>query len=97
NTAVDTLALNTNTTGGNNIALGFGAGSNLTAGNNNIDVGNGGVAGESNTIRIGTQGTQTKTFVAGISGTGVSGTAVKINSSGRLGVTPSSQRFKDAI
>ena len=35
---------------------------------NNIDIGNRGVAGESNTIRIGTAGTQTTTFIAGISG-----------------------------
>jgi hypothetical protein len=77
--------------------LGSGAGSNLTAGSNNIDIGNAGVAGEGRTIRIGTQGTQTKTFVAGIFGTGVSGSAVKVNSSGQLGVAPSSARFKETI
>ena len=42
------------------------AGGNLTTGNNNIDIGNGGVAGESGQIRIGTNGTHTNTFVAGI-------------------------------
>ena len=42
-----------NTTGNNNIALGDNAGINLTTGSNNIDIGNNGVAGESNTIRIG--------------------------------------------
>src|SRR4029077_10468678 len=53
--------------------------------------------GEGRTIRIGTQGTQTRTFVAGISTTGVSGSAVKVNSSGQLGVAPSSARFKQQI
>src|SRR5262249_43357563 len=36
-------------------------------------------------------------FIAGISGATVTGTAVVVNSSGQLGVAPSSQRFKDAI
>ena len=49
-------------TGSSNIALGYFAGTNLTTGDNNIDIGNFGVAGESNTIRIGTQGTQTRTL-----------------------------------
>jgi trimeric autotransporter adhesin len=70
---------------------------NLTTGNNNIEIGNLGVAAEANTIHIGTQGTQTRAFIAGISGTGVSGMAVKINSSGQLGVAPSSARFKQDI
>jgi Chaperone of endosialidase len=113
NTAMGRLALGGNTTGGSNTALGVGslancngngntalgtsAGANLTIGDNNIDIGNQGVAGESNTIRIGTQGTQTKAFIAGISGTVVSGTPVKINRSGQLGVEPSSERFKQNI
>jgi Chaperone of endosialidase len=37
------------------------------------------------------------TFIAGISGAPVSGVAVKINSSGQVGVPPSSERFKDEI
>src|SRR5207247_5006425 len=85
------------TTGHSNIALGTRAGINLTTGNNNIDVGNQGVAAESNTIRIGNGGTQKKTFVAGISTTGVMGSAVKISSNGQLGVAPSSARFKQEI
>src|SRR6266545_1621540 len=68
NTASGNQALFSNTTGNNNIAVGFQAGLNLTTGNNNIDVGNAGVAGESRRIRIGTAGTQTKTFIAGIRG-----------------------------
>src|SRR5439155_12636774 len=51
----------------------------------------------SNTIRIGTQGTQTKTFIAGISGGGVTGVAVKVNAAGQLGTAPSSARFKEEI
>jgi len=59
---------NLSTTGGSNIALGDSAGSNLTTGSNNIDIGSKGLAGESNTIRIGKNGTQTTTRIAGISG-----------------------------
>jgi len=56
------------------------------------------VSGESNTIRIGKQGTQTATFIAGIRGTPITGgIPVGVNSSGQLGVAPSSQRFKEAI
>ena len=89
---------NTNgTTGTDNIALGFNAGRNLTTGNNNIDIGNAGRAGEANTIRIGTNGTQSATFIAGINGTAVTGVAVVVNSNGQLGIVASSQRFKDQI
>jgi hypothetical protein len=78
--------------------LGLSAGANLTTGHNNIEIGNIGVADESNTIRIGTQGTQTATFIAGISGTTVSrGATVFVDSNGRLGVRSSSQRFKEEI
>ena len=87
-----------NTTGSNNIALGVQAGANLTTGSNNIDIGNRGVAGESNTIRIGKPGTQTATFIAGISGATVaSGVGVIVDSNGQLGTVVSSARFKDAI
>jgi len=96
NTGIGRNAL-LNSTGGQNTALGFQAGQNLTTGSNNIDIGNDGVAAESNTIRIGTGGTQTKTFIAGISGAGVTGVAVKVNAAGQLGAAPSSERFKDAI
>jgi hypothetical protein len=85
------------TTGGGNIALGFQAGVNLTTGNNNIDIGNAGVTGESNKIRLGKQGTHNGTFIAGISGVAVTGTQVVVNSSGKLGVAGSSARFKEAI
>jgi len=98
NVAVGYYALFHNTTGGSNTALGAGSGSNLTTGGNNIDIGNQGVAGEGNTIRIGTTGTQTNTYIAGISGMTVAGgVGVIIDSSGHLGTVVSSARFKDAI
>jgi len=98
NTASGYDALVNNTTGIGNIALGNFAGANLTTGDNNIDVGNVGVAGESNTIRIGVVGTQTAAFVAGIMGKTVPrSTPVFIDANGQLGTTPSSARFKDEI
>jgi hypothetical protein len=98
NTASGYNALNNNTTGGSNIALGFQAGLNLTTGNNNIDIGNVGVAGESKRIRIGKQGTQTATYIAGISGATVAGgVGVIVGSNGQLGTVVSSARFKDAV
>src|SRR5947207_439307 len=69
NTAAGIQALNNNTSGSNNVAVGALAGQNLTTGNNNIDISAPGNAGEANTIRIGKQGTQKSTFVAGIFGT----------------------------
>jgi len=97
NTAIGTNALGGNVAGSNNIAVGFGAGQQLTTGGNNIDVGAVGVAADSNTIRIGTAGTHTATFIAGISRTAVTGTAVVVDGNGQLGVAASSARFKDEI
>jgi len=77
--------------------LGINAGGNLTIGNSNIDIGNAGVAAEANTIRVGTQGTQRRAFIAGISGTAVTGSPVVVNGSGQLGVAASSELFKDEI
>ena len=68
NTAAGHNALSSNTTGSFNIALGADAGGNLTTGNNNIDIANRGVAAEADTIRIGTRGRHTNTFIAGING-----------------------------
>jgi hypothetical protein len=100
NTAAGYQALVGNSTGINNVALGFDAGFNLTTGSNNIDIGANvlGNAGEANTIRIGTVGTQTKTFIAGIHGaTASGGAAVFVSSTGELGTLTSSARFKEAI
>jgi hypothetical protein len=99
NTAAGVDALSRNSTGSFNVALGYLAGSNLTKGNNNIDIGANvlGIANEANTTRIGKQGTQKQTFIAGISGTAVTGSQVVVNASGKLGVAASSARFKEAI
>jgi endosialidase-like protein len=87
-----------NTTGGNNIAVGSSAGGNLTTGSYNIDIGSYGLAGESQTIRIGKRGTQTTTIIAGIRDTTVTGgVAVMIDANGRLGTITSSARFKEGI
>ena len=100
NTANGINALTSNTTGSNNIALGSNAGANLTTGNFNIHIGNAGVAGESNKIRIGTEGTHTATYIAGIGGAPLvhgAAVAVGITADGQLGVRASSARFKEAI
>jgi hypothetical protein len=97
NSAIGYGALYSNTTGSNNIAMGFEAGYHLTVGSNNIEIGNQGSITDHNTIKIGTEGVQAKTFIAGIYNTSVTGSAVMIDSSGQLGVVVSSERFKTAI
>ena len=78
-----------NTTGNRNVALGPGAGQNLTTGSHNVAIANDGIAGEAGTIRIGTNGTQTATFIAGIRRTTLGGAKpVVVNSNGQLGVAP---------
>jgi len=83
--------------GANNLALGGLAGSSLTGTeSNNIYLANTGVAGESQTARIGTD--LTAVFISGISGrTSASGVAVFINTAGLLGTLTSSRRFKHEI
>jgi BclA C-terminal domain len=66
NVAIGESALVANTTGDNNIAVGCSAGSQATTGSNNIYIGNIGVAGESNTIRIGDAAIQQNAYIAGI-------------------------------
>jgi hypothetical protein len=84
------------TTGNANIAVGTGAGANLTTGSNNIDIGNIAPSNESNTIRIGNSG-HTRFFATGIYAIPVAGSAVTVNSLGQLGVVPSSRRFKEDV
>jgi uncharacterized coiled-coil protein SlyX len=84
--------------GNKNIFVGNGAGINITAGDESICIGNPGVAGESETIRLGSH--QTRTFITGIRGvTTASGDAIPvvIDSAGQLGTTSSSKRFKKGI
>jgi Chaperone of endosialidase len=100
NTAVGRSALFENQSGNVNIALGLSAGERTT-GDANIVIGNIGVEGESNTIRIGGEvfgyGPQTAAFIAGISGTPVVGDPVVVDGNGQLGTVASSARFKKNI
>ena len=86
NTAIGYFALDGNTTGGNNIALGRFAGMSVTTANNVICIGSDGM-NVNNSCFIG------NIFNATSSG----GTAVFINTDGRLGTITSSQRFKEGI
>ena len=108
NAAFGWTALFFNETGNLNIAVGDAAGEQLTTGDNNIDIGNIGMPAEANTIRIGTQvfttddfgldhPAHTATYIAGITGTAVSGMPVIVTSNGQLGVAASSSRFKEGI
>lgn len=102
NTASGTNALYSNTTGSQNIAEGYKAGYSLTTGSNNIDIGNQGVAGESDTIRIGSFSTQTAVYLAGAAtGLAAGGDFAQLSvdtSTGQIGIAPlSSERFKTGI
>jgi hypothetical protein len=100
NEAYGNSALYFNSTGSYNIALGYGAGNGITATSNNIDIGNNGTAVDSGAIRIGTAGTQTTAFIAGIYGVTTSASnavPVLIDSNGNLGTISSSRRYKEDI
>jgi len=95
NTAIGAFALEDNSSGANNIAVGVESGFYLTTGSNNIEIGNQGSAADANTIRVGTEGTQTAAYIAGIFDTTVSGgCAVVVASTGQLGCVTSSERYK---
>jgi hypothetical protein len=86
--------------GNNNIALGSSAGIEVSSTSNNIEIGNVGSSTDSGTIRMGTSGTQTAFFAAGVSGvaTGLNNAVpVMIDSNGQLGTVSSSRRFKEQI
>jgi hypothetical protein len=92
NTSIGSLALNFLTTGTGNIALGTSSASLFTSNESyNIIIGNPGTIGDSNTIRIGLQGSgpgqQDTTYIAGIAGVAVVNLQyVTINSTnGQLG------------
>jgi hypothetical protein len=98
NTAIGVAALIENT-GSNNIAVGVNAGGDLTTGGQNICIGHPGVAGESQTIRIGSTAHR-RAFLAGVRGvttTSADGTAVLIDSNGQLGTVSSSASVKREI
>jgi trimeric autotransporter adhesin len=96
NTAIGFAALYAST-GSDNIALGARAAVYHIAGDHNIYIGNIGMGSEAGQIRIGTPGLQTGTYIAGISNAAVTGSPVVVDFNGRLGVTTSSARFKEAI
>ncbi|CAB4133792.1 Intramolecular chaperone auto-processing domain containing protein [uncultured Caudovirales phage] len=91
------------TTGQYNIGVGNNAGNALTgADSSNILINNTGVSGNSNEIRIGTQGSggaqQNKCFIVGISGVTVAASVpVVIDANGQMGTVVSSARYKDNI
>jgi len=80
NTAIGYSALINNRTGANNIAVGCDAGSQATTGDNNIYIGNLGVAGESNTIRIGDPAIHQNVFLGGIPAGGLAAILFDYNS-----------------
>jgi len=96
NLAIGSGALDSNTSGSFNVAIN--GGRNLTTGIFNIAIANDGVAGESNTTRIGIL--QNRCFISGIRDvtTGVPDAInVMIDSAGQLGTVSSSRRFKTEI
>jgi hypothetical protein len=101
NVAFGQNALMNNTSGSSNIAVGFDAGINLSGNSsNNIDIANQGSSSDSGTIRIGTSGTQTSFYAAGVYGvtTGMNNAVpVLIDSNGQLGTVSSSRRYKTDI
>jgi len=103
NTANGAFALPSNATGDNNTAIGFGTLANNTTGSSNIALGlEAGfhVTTADNVICIGEFGENVSNscYIGQIFGaTSSGGTAVFINSDGRLGTTTSSRRFKDEI
>ena len=109
NTAVGLYALESSN-GSFNIAVGSDAGAvTPPVGSSNIFIGNGGVSGESYTIRIGNQpsgmpeeGQHSRAFLAGVYGATVPGQPVCVDSNAQLGECPppgllSSRRFKQGI
>lgn len=84
NTAIGFEALGSSQ-GDFNVALGNKAGKKLTTGSNNIDIANEGSAGGEGTTRIGTEGKQTKAFMAGIYPTPIEGCTVQVTQEGQLG------------
>jgi hypothetical protein len=103
NTATGNKALAFNTTGGNNTANGVNARAFNTTGSNNTALGSGAgfdVSTANNVICIGNVGQNVSNgcYIGQIFGvTSSGGTAVSINSAGKLGTITSSRRFKEEI
>ena len=91
-------------TGSYNICLGAGSGDLLTSNeSSNLYLNNSGVAGESNTIRIGRQGSgnqqQNRTFISGVAGVSVSNNEMVTidTTTGQLGSVSSSKMSPNAF
>jgi hypothetical protein len=104
NTAIGAVSLEHSTTAFNNTAVGAGALANVTTGSRNIALGQdagSAMTTNSDVICIGAPGPATVSdacFIGHIFGlTSSGGTAVFINSDGRLGTQVSSRRFKEEI
>jgi hypothetical protein len=103
NTAIGALALSLNTAGGENTAIGEGALQYNTTGTGNTVLGANaglGIMTASNIICIGTAGQDVGNacYIGKIfNSTSLGGTAVFVNSNGRLGAATSSRRFKEEI
>lgn len=102
NVGIGTGAFSNLTSGDSNIGIGTAVGTNYdTTESDNILIGNGGVIGDSNTIRIGTQGSgsgeQNLCFIAGIVGNTITGSAVLIDANGQLGDIVSSIKYKENV
>jgi len=101
NTAIGASALQNITTGTNNIGIGKDAAFNVSGGPSyNIHIGSAGSPGDNGTIKIGTLGTQTSFFVAGVNGVTTTNSAVPVlidTTTGQLGVASSSRRYKEDI
>lgn len=98
NTAIGEESLWTNSTGSQNIAIGYRAGYDTT-GSLNIAIANSGVAGESNTMRIGDINLH-RSFIAGVRGVTTDiadAVTVVIDSNGQLGTVSSSIRYKEDV
>lgn len=103
NTFVGNGAGLSNTNGNGNSFFGYTAGMNNATGSSDLYLVNAGSQSgtESNTIRIGTDGSgfgqQNATYIAGIFSSTVSGLPVYITPSGQLGIQSSSLSFKDQV
>jgi hypothetical protein len=100
NVAAGANALRYNMTGSSNTVLGAFAGAQSVTGNNNIYIGYQvtGAASEDDVTRIGTPSGVGTTYIAGIYNSGVTGgLPVYVTSTGQLGFSASSERFKTDI
>ena len=65
NVGIGRSALRRNEAGSGNIAIGYGAGNRSISGSNNVYIGNAGTRDEEGVIRIGTEGTHNRIYLAG--------------------------------